>query len=212
MKPRLDAYGGWFLTLEGHNDISRSSSVVRITGMAFEQFGVSKTSLYRAFESKDALIAAFAAERDRSFWAWWDHIEEQHAGDPRVLLDALLSGIAERIGRRAYRACPFLNLTTEFPDQNHPGRIVARGNKEELRARLTTIVAKLGAADPNRVGFQLALIINGAYATSLIAEPADLKGDLVDAAQAVGLVCQEEPSPVFYRDKDTGTRLVGSRE
>ena len=44
-----------------------------------ERSGVSKTSLYRLFESKDALIAAFAAERDRSFWAWWDHIEEQHA-------------------------------------------------------------------------------------------------------------------------------------
>jgi len=33
-----------------------------------ERSGVSKTSLYRLFESKDALIAAFAAEQDRSFW------------------------------------------------------------------------------------------------------------------------------------------------
>jgi AcrR family transcriptional regulator len=143
---------------------------------------VSKTSLYRLFESKDALIAAFAAAQDRSFWAWWDHIEQQHADDPRVLLDALLSGIAKRIGRPAYRGCPFLNLMAEFPDQNHPGRVVARGNKEEMRARLATILAKLGAADPNRVASQLALIINGAYATGFIAEPADLEGDLVDAA------------------------------
>ena len=145
--------------------------------------GVSKTSLYRVFESKDALIAAFAAERDRSFWTWWDHLEEQHADDPRVLLDAVLSEIAERIGRPAYRGCPFLNLMAEFPDRNHPGRVVARGNKEEMRARLATIVAKLGAADPNRVASQLTLIINGAYATGLIAEPADLRGDLVDAAR-----------------------------
>jgi AcrR family transcriptional regulator len=145
--------------------------------------GVSKTSLYRVFESKDALIAAFATERDRSFWTWWDHLEEQHADDPRVLLDAVLSEIAERIGRPAYRGCPFLNLMAEFPDRNHPGRVVARGNKEEMRARLATIVAKLGAADPNRVASQLTLIINGAYATGLIAEPVDLRGDLVDAAR-----------------------------
>src|ERR1700719_691892 len=77
-----------------------------------EQSGVSKTSLYRLFESKDALIAAFAAEQDRSFWAWWDHIEKQHADDPRVLLDALLSGIAKRIGRPAYRGCALLEPTT----------------------------------------------------------------------------------------------------
>ena len=146
-----------------------------------ERSGVSKTSLYRLFESKDALIAAFAAERDRSFWTWWDHLEEQHADDPRVLLDALLSGIAERIGRPAYRGCPFLNLMAEFPDRNHPGRVVARGNKEEMRARLATIVAKLGAAHPKRVASQLTLIINGAYVTGLMAEPADLRGDLVDA-------------------------------
>jgi AcrR family transcriptional regulator len=147
-----------------------------------ERSGVSKTSLYRLFPSKDALIAAVIAERDRSFWAWWDRIEKQHADDPRALLDALLSRIAERIAHAAYRGCPFLNLMAEFPDQNHPGRVIARSNKEELRTRLATIVAKLGASDPNRVASQIALIINGAYATGLTADSADLRRDLVDAA------------------------------
>ena len=147
-----------------------------------ERSGVSKTSLYRLFESKDALIAAFAAERDRLNWEWWDRIAKQHADDPRALLEALLSEIARRIGGPAYRGCPFLNLATEFPDDNHPGRIAARTNKEELRARLGTIIAKLGVDDPNRVASQMALLINGAYGTGLVAKPADLRGDLVDAA------------------------------
>jgi AcrR family transcriptional regulator len=148
-----------------------------------EQSGVSKTSLYRVFESKDALIAAVAAEQDRLFWAWWDRVEGQHADDPRALLDALLSGIAKRIGRPDFRGCPFLNLATEFPDDNHPGRVAARANKKELRARLATIVAKLGASDPNRTASQLFLLINGAYVTGVMAEPADLRGDLLDAAR-----------------------------
>ena len=147
-----------------------------------ERSGVSKTSLYRLFESKDALIAAFAAEQDRLFRVRWDRIEEQHADDPRALLEALLSGIAERIGLPAFRGCPFLNLATEFPDDNHPGQVVARGNKEEMRARLATIVARLGASDPDRTAFQITLLINGAYVSGLMAEPADLRGDLVDAA------------------------------
>jgi AcrR family transcriptional regulator len=147
-----------------------------------ERSGVSKTTLYRLFESKDALIAAFAAERDRSYWTWWDRIEEQHGDDPRALLEALLSEIARRIGGPAFRGCPFLNLATEFPDDNHPGRVIARANKEKMRARLATIVAKLGAADPDRTASQLALLINGAYVTGLMKEPADLRGDLVDAA------------------------------
>ena len=147
-----------------------------------ERSGVSKTTLYRLFESKDALIAAFAAERDRLNWEWWDRIAKQHADEPRALLEALLSEIARRIGSPAYRGCPFLNLATEFPDDNHPGRIAARTNKEELRARLGTIIAKLGVGDPNRVASQMALLINGAYGTGLVAKPADLRGDLIDAA------------------------------
>ncbi|HTB67830.1 MAG TPA: TetR/AcrR family transcriptional regulator [Steroidobacteraceae bacterium] len=148
-----------------------------------EECGVSKTSLYRLFESKDALIAAFAAEQDRLFWTRWDHIAQEYAAEPRALLEALLSWIAQRIGRPAYRGCPFLNLTTEFPDPTHPGRVIARSNKDELRARLATLVTKLGAADPNRVASQLALLINGAYATGLMVNAGDLRGDLVDAAK-----------------------------
>jgi AcrR family transcriptional regulator len=147
-----------------------------------ERSGVSKTSLYRLFDSKDALIAAFAAEKDRSFWAWWDHIEEQHADNPRAFLDALLSGLAERIGRSAFRGCPLLNIATEFPDDTHPGRVAARRNKEELKARLAAIVAKLGVRDPDRVASQIALLINGALVTGLVMQSADLRGDLVDAA------------------------------
>ncbi|UFW41369.1 TetR/AcrR family transcriptional regulator [Bradyrhizobium sp. WSM471] len=146
-----------------------------------ERSGVSKTSLYRLFESKDALIAAFAAEQDRLFWAWWDRIEDEHAGDPRAILEALLSGIAKRITHPAYRGCPFLNLATEFPDENHPGRVIARRNKKEMRTRLAVVLGKLGVGDPNRTASQIALIINGAYVTGLIAQPADLRGDLTDA-------------------------------
>jgi uncharacterized protein (DUF2267 family) len=51
-----------------------------------------------------------------------------------------------------------------------------------MRARLATIVARLGVGDPNRVASQIALIINGAYVTGPVAKPADLRGDLIDAA------------------------------
>jgi hypothetical protein len=98
------------------------------------------------------------------------------------LLDALLSGIAKRIAHPAFRGCPFLNLVAEFPDDSHPGRVIARDNKDEMRARLATIAIRLGVDDPNRTASQIALLINGAYVTGLIAESGDLRGDLIDAA------------------------------
>ena len=147
-----------------------------------ERSGVSKTSLYRVFRSKDELIAAFATERDRLFWAWWDQLEEKYAGEPRALLEALLSRIAKLIGHSTYRGCPFLNLMTELPDSDHPGRIIGRDNKAEMHRRLATIVAELGVSDPDRVASQMALLINGAMVTGLMAVPADMTDELVDAA------------------------------
>jgi hypothetical protein len=88
-------------------------------------------------------------------------IEEQHAEDPRAVLDAPLSGIAKRIGHPAYRGCPFLNFATEFPDDKHPGRIIARRNKEEMRARLAAILGRFGVG-PDRTASQIVLIISGA--------------------------------------------------
>jgi hypothetical protein len=50
-----------------------------------------------------------------------------------------------------------------------------------MRARLATIVCQAGVGDPNRPTFRIAPIINGAYVSGLMTEPAELKGDLVDA-------------------------------
>jgi AcrR family transcriptional regulator len=144
--------------------------------------GVSKASLYRTFDSKDELIAAFVAERDRVFWIWWDKIAAKHPDDPRTLLDALLAGVAKQIGRAGYRGCPFLNTANEFPDDTHPGRVAALANKEELLARLTALCARIGVTKPARIGAQLFLLINGAYAAGQIASDIDLATNLIDAA------------------------------
>ena len=64
------------------------------------------------------------------------------------MLAALLSGIAELIGHPAYRGCPFLNLVTELSDPGHPGRVVAAGNKEEMRKRLAAITPSSASRIP----------------------------------------------------------------
>jgi AcrR family transcriptional regulator len=145
--------------------------------------GVAKASLYRAFPSKDALIAAFVTERDQTFWARWDALAAQYADDPTGFLKALLVSIAERINRPDFRGCPFLNVLTEFPDETHAGRRVARANKEEMRFRLSEICARTGTPDPERAAGQLLLLINGAYATGQIGPDAELSRNLTDAAE-----------------------------
>jgi AcrR family transcriptional regulator len=82
--------------------------------MVVERSGVSKSSLYRTFASKDELIAAFAEEPNRRFWQWWKETVQRFDGAPRAEINALLAGIADQIGSPQFRGCPFINLAIEF--------------------------------------------------------------------------------------------------
>jgi AcrR family transcriptional regulator len=148
-----------------------------------ERSGVSKSSLYRTFASKDALIAAFAEEQDRRFWQWWDETIKTSEGTPRAQIDTLLVGIADQIASPRFRGCPFINLATEFPDREHPGTKVACGNKKEMRRRLRTLCQELGARDSRQLAGQLALLIDGAYAHATTLGAAGLKRELVETAR-----------------------------
>jgi AcrR family transcriptional regulator len=143
--------------------------------------GVSKSSLYRTFASKDELIAAFAESENQRFWRWWDETEERYADASRQLR-ALLEGIGEQIESPRFRGCPFINLANEFPDRQHPGTAIACGNKREMRERLRSIARALGARTPQRLGDQLALLIDGAYGRAVTLGPDGLKRELIDTA------------------------------
>jgi AcrR family transcriptional regulator len=145
--------------------------------------GVAKASLYRAFPSKDALVEAFVIERDQAFWARWDALAAQHPDDPRASLKAILASMAERINQPDFRGCPFFNVLTEFPDEAHAGRRVARANKDEMRSRLHELCVRIGTPDPDRTAGQLTLLINGAYATGHLGFDPGLARTLVDAAE-----------------------------
>src|SRR6266478_4237254 len=116
--------------------------------------GVSKSSLYRTFASKEELIAAFAEEENRRFWRWWDETVQRHAGAPRQQIMTLLEGISEQIANPHFRGCPFINLATEFPDRQHPGTAIACTNKKEVGKRLRVFARALGARDPRQLSDQ----------------------------------------------------------
>jgi AcrR family transcriptional regulator len=151
--------------------------------MVVEQSGVSKSSLYRTFASKNELIAAFAEEQNRRFWQWWDETVRRFDGAPRAQINALLAGVADQIGSPQFRGCPFINLATEFPSRQHPGTAIACGNKKEMRRRLRDLSREIGARDPRRLSEQLALLIDGAYGQGTTLGAAGLKRELIETAR-----------------------------
>lgn len=125
--------------------------------------GVTKPSLYRAFESKDALAAAYLRDYDQDFRQRFEAPAAAHPDDPRGQLLAYLEGLATRAGSAGYRGCGLSNAVIEYPDPAHPAHQVARQSKRDLRERLRQMSRAMGARDPAALGDSLLLLIEGAY-------------------------------------------------
>jgi AcrR family transcriptional regulator len=118
---------------------------------------VSKRTFYQHFTGKDALIA----EHLRRF-------------DPDVLPEVFdrtdLTPRERLLAAFELQAplCPYIAAAVEIRDPDHPARIHARDYKKAFAARLTETARQGGAANPEQLGEQLALLLDGASARSRV--------------------------------------------
>jgi AcrR family transcriptional regulator len=58
---------------------------VRAVGVEWivAESGVAKTCLYRHFQTKDDLVAAFLEREDQDFWRQWNQVAVRTAGNAR---------------------------------------------------------------------------------------------------------------------------------
>jgi AcrR family transcriptional regulator len=128
--------------------------------------GATKPSLYRSFPSKDELAAAYLRDWDRAFWQRFEAAVAAHPDDPRAQLRLFLSRLNQRMRQPGYRGCGLTNAAIEYPEPAHPARRVAVANKRKLRRRLTQMAAAMGARQPRLLADGLALLLEGAFASS----------------------------------------------
>ncbi|HEY0294975.1 MAG TPA: TetR/AcrR family transcriptional regulator [Bordetella sp.] len=129
--------------------------------------GVTKPSLYRNFASKDELAAAYLHDYETVFWSRFDAAVAAHPGDPRAQILAFFEGLADRVANMpGYRGCGLTNAAIEYPEPDHPARLVSVANKQQVRERLIDMARRMGARDPQVLGDGLQLLMEGAYASS----------------------------------------------
>lgn len=127
--------------------------------------GVTKPSLYRAYRSKDELVAACLREDAAAGLAGITAALEAAGPTPYDRLWAVVQHKVEKMRGADFRGCLISNVAVELPEPDHPGRLVVESCKSEFRALLCGLSRDLGIAKPEKLADGLILAIEGAMAT-----------------------------------------------
>lgn len=146
--------------------------------------GISKTTMFKHFRSKEELILAVLRLRDQDFRNWLFRRMEQ-AGGPRDQLPAMFDALAEWFAAANFRSCMFIKAASEYPDPSHPIHAQAAEHKRLLFLQLLKVAADAGAHDPAALARALLLLKEGAIVTAHMGHEADPAGDAKAAAAAL---------------------------
>lgn len=124
-----------------------------------------KPTLYRAYASKDQLIAAYLEAQGAAMWAAFDGAVAAHPDDPKAQVLAYFDALEAEAGRKGYRGCGLSNAAVEYADPKHAGHKVAVKHKADLRERLRDKARAMGAKKPKRLGDALMMLVEGAAIT-----------------------------------------------
>jgi AcrR family transcriptional regulator len=121
-----------------------------------------KMTLYRHFQSKDLLIAAYvrllAAETD----TMWDDIAREHPKDAGAQLRDWVERISAKLNEAGSRGCAIANAAVEIPEKDHPARAIIEEHKTQQRETLLSLCKAAKFSDPERLGDELFLLLEGA--------------------------------------------------
>lgn len=127
------------------------------------QSEVAKTTFYRYFPSKDDLVAAYLEGRNQQFWRLFDEVLHQYPDNPKQQLLALFRWFDELLACSESCGCPFLMVSSEFPEIDHPGHQVAIAHKQQLRDRVTELITLAGIQPAEELSAALLLLSDGAF-------------------------------------------------
>jgi AcrR family transcriptional regulator len=144
---------------------------------------VSKRTAYQHFSTKDELVAEYLREFDPDVMPG---VFDRSDLSPRERLLAAFDMPAST------PMCPYISAAVELHDSEHPASVHAREYKTAIAGRLSDTAREAGAVDPEQLGEQLALLIDGAAARTRVL---DSNAWPTAAAVAEALINQAIPGP-----------------
>ena len=108
---------------------------------------ITRATFYRQFPAKDELVRAYLEQANRAARAKVEKLAEQ-AKSPRELISALFSWLAELACAPGTRGCAFINAAAEYPDPDHPVRMLIAEHRRWMLQGMCQLLAEAGHPTP----------------------------------------------------------------
>jgi len=147
--------------------------------------GISKTSMYKHFRTKEDLILAALRLRDEQFRNWFCRRTEERAATPRGQLLAMFEALGEWFARPDFQSCMFIKASGEYPEAGHPIHAQSAEHKRLIFVYVRELAKRAGARDPDALAHRLVLLQEGAIVTAHLGYIADPAGEARRAAKVL---------------------------
>ena len=141
---------------------------------------VTKATFYKHYRAKDNLIVEYISARHATERANLEEVVRE-ASDAATALRAFVAAIIAEIDTPGFRGCPFINAAAEFPDADHPVRVVVTSHREWYVETLAELLREMGHPVPGDAADELLLARDGAMSGGYA-------GDSIAASAALGRI------------------------
>lgn len=124
--------------------------------------GISKTTIYNHFESKEALILAVLDKRDSDFRSWLSQRVDELADSPETKLFCVFDALDEWFQQEDFKGCMFIRASSEYQELDGPIFKQSALHKERLKIYFHELASKANCTNPMAVANQMLILKEGA--------------------------------------------------
>lgn len=135
---------------------------IRATGIdrVIAEAGVTKTTFYRHFPSKNDLIRAFLEYRHRRWMGWFNEALRRHGARPGGGLAPLVPALEEWFQNPQFRGCAFINSVAELGGTLPDVVEISRSHKEDMMRAILKLLPDSAARQA--IADAVAVAVDGA--------------------------------------------------